>query len=535
MIGVDIVHTTILFPLHTHTMSTSNHNKPLRSRFIVASCIAAITIGSFIGKSVEANITLFFQGFIQNLAPQTFPVNFNVAGNQYVGSLVITEVEVLTTPQTVTFWGLVSLTCQRKIKWYYFNVARWLRARPLDATNLTSLQNSNASYSTLTMNGGLYTACNNNPQDIVWYISYADGAVAQWTILFGVTMTPATNSYTTTYSSWSFIIESYTKPIGYMYDTLVGIGYVDGNASTAGGGGWWWWIANTFWHLAVQWRLELGKVVNDVERTAIKGNIGKKSLIYNTDEITSSTIINLAAKNAKVYCRGGNTYNDITIAIASDKSQAICIDASVLTTPITIDSSNIWRIQWKDIIVQNRNVFIDKTIYAWNQRISLFVNKWNLILATNMQTSDLKSFDGNWFITTAGTITKWISLRGNYIVNGLVLGADTPTGILKPIEAKTFIQGKLASLNLPTISNSQREKQIINAVWWLPSNTGYINLENLFSRRCNINFTGGWVGYTGTSNPTIGPAIPCNNTGDNHYDRSLIVIEKDFPSVLFKK
>jgi hypothetical protein len=44
------------------------------------------------------------------------------------------------------------------------------------------------------------------------------------------------------------------------------------------------------------------------------------------------------------------------------------------------------------------------------------------------------------------------------------LGADTPTGILKPIEAKTFIQGKLASLNLPTISNSQREKQIINAV-----------------------------------------------------------------------
>lgn len=514
-------------------MSTSN-NKPLSSLFIIASCIAAISIGSFIGRQIEANFTILFQWFQQLLEPRTFPVDFNVAGNKYAWSLIVTSVEALTTPQIVNFTGGTTLTCNRKVNWYYFNTARGLRTWPIDTVSLTNLQAIDGSYSTLSMLWGLYTACIGHPQDIVWYISYSDNAVPQWAILFGVTMINATNSYTSTYASGSFIIEDYKKPIWHMYDTLIGIGYVDGSVSTScvwcgGGGG----LADTFWHLAVQWRLWISKVVDNTERTALKGNIGKKSLVYSTDEVTASTIINLTTKNAEIYCRWGTIYTNIINAIGSDKSKAICIDASA-TSPLVIDNSNISRIQNKDIIVRKWNVFIDKDIYQSNKTISIFVDKWNLIFDSDIQPTDLTSFDKNGFVSATNPVTKWIFLQGNYVVNGLVLASDSPTGMLRPIEAKTFVQGKFASLNLPTVSNPQREKQITNTVWWLLANnaTWYINLESLFTRRCNPNT---WYGSTGIINTTIGWVIACNGSWDIHYDRSFVVIEKEFPSILFKR
>jgi len=75
-------------------------------------------------------------------------------------------------------------------------------------------------------------------------------------------------------------------------------------------------------------------------------------------------------------------------------------------------------------------------------------------------------------------------LQGNYIVNGLIYGGDISNTNGEEIPVKTFIHGKFASLNLPTTSYLQREKQVANV---LETNEykDRISLANVFRWRCD--------------------------------------------------
>ena len=164
------------------------------------------------------------------------------------------------------------------------------------------------------------------------------------------------------------------------------------------------------------------------------------------------------------------------------------------------------------------------------KNLSLFIDKWNLIIDTeSIGSSDLKNFDNNGYrsSSTTTTVTQWILLQWNYIINGLVYGKNSNSDD-KTIPVKTFIHGKFASLNLPTTSYLQREKQVANV---LETNEykDRISLANVFRWRCDPMT---WKGVFNPNFTTTASVIQCNQANDNHRDSSLIVIEKNYPSTL---
>ena len=134
-------------------------------------------------------------------------------------------------------------------------------------------------------------------------------------------------------------------------------------------------------------------------------------------------------------------------------------------------------------------------------------------------------------MTTNTGETQWIYLQGNYIVNGLILW--TTNNAYSPIDAKTFIHGKLTSLSLPSTSYTKREQQIeslfgsekFNIMKW------FISLQDVFKRKCN---TTTWLGIEGWTNSSIAKNIACGSNIDKHRSSSLIVVEKDYPTTLLK-
>lgn len=491
---------------------------------LVLSCIT-IGIGLLVGKNIYAlDLDLIFSSFQPTLAPKTFPVDFKRWGNQYIWWIIIEWTEALQQIQQIYFpWNDTTIRCGRKVKWYYFNSARWLRLWPLDDNSLNILKRDD-SYSSLNLEWWLYTSCIGHPQDIVGYIKYTEEAwvVDQWDLFFWVSTDTSNNTATHNYTSSWFILKDGKYPQGNFYDSIVGIGEVSSLIDQVNEG-----IANTARNITVQWRLGISSVVDSLERNTIKTNIGKKSLIYSSDEVTSSKIINLALKNAAIACRGWNTFETLYEALDSS-SKVICIDAD--GTDIIINENIANELANKDVVIKNSNVIINKSVYINNKSLSLFIDKWNLIIDTkSISSSDLKNFDNNGYVSssTSTTVTQWILLQGNYIINGLIYGGTNNNTDGDIIPVKTFIHGKFASLNLPTTSYPQREKQVTNVLWSADYNDR-ISLANVFKWRCDP------MTWKGVFNPNFSTAseIHCDKSNDNHRDSSLIVIEKNYPSTL---
>ena len=492
---------------------------------LIVSCIT-IGLGLLIGKNIYAEFPkLYFDNFSINLTPRTFPINFTALDNKHVWWIIIEWTEALAQWQMKQIhfsWNDTTIRCGRKIKWYYFNSARWLRLWPLDDNSLNILK-GDGSYNSLNLEWWLYTSCIGHPQDVVGYIKYTEAWVDQWALFFWVSTNPTNNTATNNYAASGFVLQDGKYPQGKFYDSIVGIGEVSSLIDQVNEG-----IANTARNITVQWRLGISSVVDSLERNTIKTNIGKKSLIYSTDEVTSSKIINLALKNAAIACRGWNTFDNLSEA-SDSSSKVICIDAD--GTDIIINENIANKLANKDVVIKNSNVIIDKSVYINKKSLSLFIDKWNLIIDTNWITlNNLTKFDGNGYVSLNSTgVTQWILLQGNYIINGLIYGGDSNNTNGTTIPVKTFIHGKFASLNLPTTSYPQREKQVTNVLWTTNYNNR-ISLTNVFEWRCDP-ITWKWF-TTNTVFNNIASSIQCNQPNDNHRDSSLVVIEKNYPSTL---
>lgn len=103
-------------------------------------------------------------------------------------------------------------------------------------------------------------------------------------------------------------------------------------------------------------------------------------------------------------------------------------------------------------------------------------------------------------------VTKGVYMFGNYIVNGLVLGADLSAlgssfGAYGGVPYKTFIQGRLVSLNTLTSVSAQRIKHLFSLLSnrtpdyntlsaigmnrYFPNNTWNASMGDLFSWSCS--------------------------------------------------
>jgi hypothetical protein len=104
-------------------------------------------------------------------------------------------------------------------------------------------------------------------------------------------------------------------------------------------------------------------------------------------------------------------------------------------------------------------------------------------------------------------------LKGNFIMNGLLLWSG-----ITNFNHKLHLQGKIIMLNTPTLATTKRIEQIEATLWaWY---SGFINLQNVFTRTCGLGGTGS-------------DGAACNNSS-NISTIPLIILNGNYPSRLLQ-
>ncbi|EKD24522.1 MAG: hypothetical protein ACD_80C00214G0001, partial [uncultured bacterium (gcode 4)] len=228
-------------------------------------------------------------------------------------------------------------------------------------------------------------------------------------------------------------------------------------------------------NLIVQGSVGLSKSINEQDRTSLLGNLQNKTVIYNGSDINSSTLINFAKQKSQELCKGKTINPDIQ----TTNETILCYE----NTTITIDLSQIATYENKTIIVKSGNVVLQGGMQQNSPSLDLFIDK-GLIYLPDPFTR--QTFNDEWFPDTTTMITSWLYLKGNFIINGLLIGG-TP-GAATGFNHKLHLQGKMTTLNTPFEPNTGRIGQI-ETMFGNTYDT-FINLQNIFVRECGLGGTG---------------------------------------------
>ena len=456
----------------------------------------------------NASIVLNFPNInIQSFGSKFSLVHFTAPGNDFVGSFFRLPSKS-TTGTTITLSG-DRKTCTKQVRGLYFNSQRGKRIRPLDEDTRQLLIQQNDTYKFLTITWWLYTSCEQtSPYSIFWSIKYTQWGKASY-IVAGTKFNYQENKIVALFAK-SFQYFDNKVPIGYIYDSNGGIWFVGGNLSGDEAlinflnSGWainsWFmysWstiISNTgnrtitieSWsnametmrNLIIQWSVWLSKSINEAERLSLLGNFQNKTVIYNGSDINSSTLINFAKQKAQTLCQGKTLYTDHTLSSSSENT--ICIQ----NHDMNINLSDTSTYENKTIIVKSGNVILKNSMQENSPALDLFVDKWVVYLTESFSP---QTFNDQWFPSNTNPINSWLYLKGNFIINGLMIGW-TP-GFETWFNHKVHIQWKITLLNTPLEPNTGRISQIENIFWWSTIYDNFINLQNVFVRTCNLNGT----------------------------------------------
>jgi hypothetical protein len=166
----------------------------------------------------------------------------------------------------------------------------------------------------------------------------------------------------------------------------------------------------------------------------------------------------------------------------------ICYNWSdtISATPKQISGKTVV-IRWADLILDMSNSNV-----LWNNdKINLFIDKGNLLLnAAWVNQNNMLEFDEFWYLSPGSEI-KAMFLKGNFIINGLILGGIDWT---ETLNSRLYIHGKVVSYNtitVPTINRKKTVASVIGRGWtheWIPGWKPFpewIALTKLFGWSCN--------------------------------------------------
>ena len=291
----------------------------------------------------------------------------------------------------------------------------------------------------------------------------------------------------------------------------------------------------TLFKLGIRGIIWLSSELSNNSIGSIEGNQAGTSLLLNTDNSIAG-VINLARQRAEELCRNKwqavpGTEQDLN----NKAGQVLCYDGNIDT------NSRILRVNGYDtvaaLIVKNADVFLlNYQVTRNNAAITnLFIDKGYLFLLDEARDrSHLQKFDQNGY-QTQDTSNPWISygnfLRGNFIVNGLIIGMKSDASQFTPIKNKLVIHGKVASYNTYTTPDDNK-KQVIKGI--LDSDgrgnlqeerLKFIGLDQVFKWSCN-SATG--TGSDGT------PCIGTDKGSSFITNKAFSLIDMDLSSPLFQ-
>ena len=292
----------------------------------------------------------------------------------------------------------------------------------------------------------------------------------------------------------------------------------------------------TLFKLGIRGIIWLSSELSNNSRGSIEGNQAGTSLLLNTDNSIAG-VINLARQRAEELCR-----NKWQIVLGSEQNlnnragQVLCYDGN------KDRNSRILRVKGYDkvaaLIVKNADVFLPNYQETQNNAAitNLFIDKGDLFLLDEARNrSYLQKFDQNGY-QTQDPSNPWIShgnfLRGNFIVNGLILGMKSDARQFAPIKNKLVIHGKVASYNTYTTPDDNK-KQVIKDILELEPDSGrrveeklkFIGLDQVFKWSCN-SATG--TGSDGT------PCIGTDKGSSFITNKAFSLIDMDLSSPLFQ-
>lgn len=291
----------------------------------------------------------------------------------------------------------------------------------------------------------------------------------------------------------------------------------------------------TLFKLGIRGIIWLSSELSNNSRGSIEGNQAGTSLLLNTDNSIAG-IVNLARQRAEELCRNKwqavpGTEQDLN----NKAGQVLCYDGN------RDRNSRILRVNGYDtvaaLIVKNADVFLlNYQVTRNNAAITnLFIDKGYLFLLDEARDkSHLQKFDQNGY-QTQDPSNPWISygnfLRGNFIVNGLIIGMKSDASQFTPIKNKLVIHGKVASYNTYTTPDDNK-KQVIKDI--LDSDgrgnieegrLKFIGLDQVFKWSCN-SATG--TGSDGT------PCIGTDKGSSFITNKAFSLIDMDLSSPLFQ-
>ena len=291
----------------------------------------------------------------------------------------------------------------------------------------------------------------------------------------------------------------------------------------------------TLFKLGIRGIIWLSSELSNNSRGSIEGNQAGTSLLLNTDNSIAG-IVNLARQRAEELCRNKwqavpGTEQDLN----NKAGQVLCYDGNIDR------NSRILRVNGYDtvaaLIVKNADVFLlNYQVTRNNAAITnLFIDKGYLFLLDEARDrSHLQKFDQNGYQTQDAS-NPWISygnfLRGNFIVNGLILGMKSDARQFAPIKNKLVIHGKVASYNTYTTPDDNK-KQVIKDILDFDGRGNvqeerlkFIGLDQVFKWSCN-SATG--TGSDGT------PCIGTDKGSSFITNKAFSLIDMDLSSPLFQ-
>ena len=290
----------------------------------------------------------------------------------------------------------------------------------------------------------------------------------------------------------------------------------------------------TLFKLGIRGIIWLSSELSNNSRGSIEGNQAGTSLLLNTDNSIAG-IINLARQRAEELCR--NKWDRVPGTeqdLGNRAGQVLCYDGN------RDRNSRILKVKGYDkvaaLIVKNADVFLLNYQVTQNNAAitNLFIDKGYLFLLDEARNKfDLQKFDQNGYQTQDAS-NPWVSygnfLRGNFIVNGLILGIKSDAIQFAPIKNKLVIHGKVASYNTYTTPDDNK-KQVIKDI--LGSDGGrveegtlkFIGLDQVFKWSCN-SATG--TGSDGT------PCIGTDKGSSFITNKAFSLIDMDLSSPLFQ-
>ena len=447
---------------------------------------------------------------VQSLADRFSPIHFNTPGNDFVGWIFRLTTKSLTGNMKITLWW-EERDCNKQVRGIYFNSQRGKRVWPLDEYTLILLQQTNSWYNQLQLSWWLYTSCTNNNYSIFWQVKYNRKNGTSSEIVAGTTLNYAKNTRWSNFADSLQYFDNKT-PLGYIWDSYGGIGFVGGTISwseelisyvndgwtindafqqtgsgiTNSTGSWiftsnssWDSATNTMRNLMVQWSVGLSQSMTIQDRTSLLGNPQNKTVIVSTENINNATLINQAKQNMEKVCKG-KTWSTNTALQASNDS-VLCFQNGPLTIDLLTDETLYHD---KTIIMEWGNIVLHNSMQSTFDGLDIFIDQGNLYLDNNV--SNKQSFDNQWYAGGTPAVNSWILVRGNIIINGLLIWW-TP-GYESGYQHKLYIQWKISSLNTP-FTPTQTRKDFVTDVLW----AGFDNrvwLQNVFVRTCLLNGVG---------------------------------------------